>query len=306
MKIEISALFGMQTSEGEVTQVHIGDGVNLQKYDVRELFSTIKDSDTDSYRRLLFRQSLEWHSYTHRFFISVDAARSTHSKEISDANQLIMRAIVLSRIIRPLPIPLHPTKIYTVYRDSGDINYEAQINVGFYSTAYLVNKNLRETFSQNEAKLMAKHWPASQYLYANRKHFKRLYRALYTFNDAYHILPKHLSHVVLHAALESLICVDSRDNYRQVTKRLPQLVTGLTEQEAIDIYKFCCDVKHEAAPGALYSADVTKLDARDARRQAAARNLEQSVRTLLLRSLEDLTFAETLEDKASLRQKYPV
>src|SRR3977135_332095 len=101
MKIEISALFGMQTSEGEVTQVHIGDGVNLQKYDVRELFSTIKDSDTDSYRRLLFRQSLEWHFYTHRFFISVDAARSTHSKEISDANQLIMRAIVLSRIIRP-------------------------------------------------------------------------------------------------------------------------------------------------------------------------------------------------------------
>lgn len=306
MKIEISALFGMQTSEGEVTQLHIGDDLYLEKCDAHELFSTIKESDADAYQRLLFRQSLEWHPYTHRFFISVDGATSTRSKEISDANQLIMRAIVLSRIIRPLPVPLHPTKIHAIYRDLGEIEYEAQINVGFYSTAYLVNKNLRETFSQKEAKLMAKHWPASQYFYDNRKHFKRLYKTLYTFNDAYHILPKHLSHVVLHAALESLICVDSRDNYRQVTKRLPQLVTGLTEREAIDIYKFCCDVKHEAAPGALYSADVNKLDARDARRQAAARNLERAVRTLLLRSLEDRTFAETLEDKSSLRQKYPV
>jgi hypothetical protein len=310
MKVEISALFGMDYSSRMVKEVHIGDDVHLQEiklnHQIEELFQKVKESNEKDYRGLVFREGLEWHTYTHRFHISIDNANSLHCEEVSDAKQLIMRAIVLSRIIKPMPIPLHPTTIYAIHHDSGKVEYSTEINIGFYGKAYLVNKADEETFTQAQGELMAKHWPASQHFYDNRTQFKRMHRSLMTFNDAYHILPKHLSHVILHSALESLICTSPYNNRRQVTKRLPQLVSNVTEPEAIDIYEFCCDVKHTAAPGLLYSADVHDLDPRDARRQDAAQRLEHSLRALFVRALQKKEFAEELEDKKVLEQKYPV
>lgn len=310
MKVEISALFGMDYSERMVKEVHIGDGVYLQEvklnHQIEDLFRHVTKTDDDNGRALAFREGLEWHVYTHRFYVQIDGARSLQSDEVGLAKQLIMRAIVLSRMVRPMPIPLHPTTISVVYHDSGKVEHRAEINVGFYGTAYLVNKSAEETFTQEQAELMAKLWPASQHIYDNRANYKRMHRSLMTFNDAYHIRPKHLSHVILHAALESLICTSSRNNRRQVTKRLPQLVTEVTEAQATDIYEFCCDVKHTAAPGLLYSTGIENLDPRDARRQAAAQCLEDSLRALLMRALEDREFALELEDKRVLEQKYPV
>lgn len=310
MKVEISALFGMDYSSRMVKEVHIGDGVHLQEiklnHEIEDLFQKVKESKEKDYRGLIFREGLEWHVYTHRFYVSIEGANSLQCEEVSHAKQLIMRAIVLSRIIKPMPIPLHPTTIYAIHHDSGKVEYSKEINVGFYGTAYLVNKAAEETFTQAQGERMAKHWPASQHFYDNRARFKRMHRSLMTFNDAYHIGPKHLSHVILHSALESLICTSPYNNRRQVTKRLPQLVRDVTEAQAIDIYEFCCDVKHTAAPGLLYSADVHDLDPRDARRQAAAQHLEDSLRELFVQALENREFAQELEDKKVLEQKYPV
>lgn len=308
--VEISALFGMDYSARMVKETHIGGGVHLEEiklnHQIDELFKKVKENNESDYRALLFREGLEWHVYTHRFYISIDGVSSLHCEEVSHAKQLIMRAIVLSRIIQPMPIPLHPTTIYAVHHDSGKVEYSTEINVGFYGTAYLVNKSDEEIFTQEHGEQMAEHWSASQHFYDNRTQFKRMHRSLMTFNDAYHILPKHLSHVTLHAALESLICTTRHNNRRQVTKRLPQLVSTVTEAQAIDIYEFCCDVKHTAAPGLLYSKDVHNLDPRDARRQGAAQLLEDSLRRLFVRALENREFAEELEDKKVLEQNYPV
>jgi hypothetical protein len=309
MKVEISALFGMDYPERMVKDVHIGDGVYLQEiklnHQIEDLFKRVKASDENKGRALVFREGLEWHVYTHRFYVQIEGANSLQCEEVHFAKQQIMRAIVLSRIIKPMLIPLHPTTISAVYSDSGKVEHRAEINVGFYGTAYLVNKSAEETFTQEQAELMGRLWPASQHIYDNRAHYKRIHRSLMTFNDAYHIWPKHLSHVILHAALESLICTSRQNNRRQVTKRLPQLVNDVTEAQAIDIYEFCCDVKHTAAP-LLYSTDMDDLDPRDARRQDAAQRLEDSLRSLFLRALENREFALELEDKKVLEQNYPV
>lgn len=310
MKVEISALFGMDYSDFMVKDCYVGDGVYLQEIklndQIGELFHQVKESDADDHRALIVREALEWHPYTHRFYISVEGATSLHGKEVGHAKQLIMRAIVLSRIIKPMPIPLHPSTIFAVKDESGGAEYSAEINVGFYGTAYLVRQDVKESFTQEQADLMARLWPASQHFYDNRTHYKRIYRSLMTFNDAYHVGPSHISHVILHAALESLICTSPHNNRRQVTKRLPQLVSHVTEAQAVDIYEFCCDVKHSAAPGLLYSKDVRNIDPRDTRRYEAVKRLEDSLRTLFTRALEDRVFAEELEDKLALEQKYPV
>jgi hypothetical protein len=310
MKVEISALFGMDYSDDMVRDIHVGDGVHLQEIklngNIHALFQKVKSSNENDHRALAVREKHEWHRYTHRFFISVDETSSLDSEEVSQAKQLVMRAIVLSRIVKPMPIPLHPTVIYAVHNDSGEAEYSAEINMGFYSTAYLARQKRKQSISQGEAELMAKYWPASQHIYDNRDKYRRIYRSLMTFNDAYHIRPSNISHVILHAALESLICTSPFNNKRQVTKRLPQLVQGVTEDQAVDIYDFCCDVKHAAAPGLLYSKGVREMDPRDGRRYEAVERLETSLRALFIRALEDRSFAEELEDKKVLAQRYPV
>src|SRR2546423_376773 len=206
MAVELSALFGMDYAHDMVKDSHIGDDVFLQEiklnHKVNELLQKVKDTDETDYRNLVAREDLEvsGRPYTHRLYVSLPDEDSFESKRIKDARQFIMRAIVLSRIIRPLPIPLHPTMILTV----DDKSY-AEFDVGFYGTAYVVRRLPKETITIEDATLMAKYWPASQYFYDNRTHFKRMHRAIMTFNDAYHIGPSHLSHVILHAALETLI-----------------------------------------------------------------------------------------------------
>ena len=307
MRIELSALFGMDYSENMVSDTHVGDGVFLQEFITNgtrdQLFEQVKEKDDDNYRNLLYREELEvsGRPYTHRFYVSLDGLPSQHSDELQHARQSIMRAIVLSRIVKPLPIPLHPTTVLTIDGDS-----QAEINIGFYSTAYVVRRLINESITEADATLMSSFWAASQHLYDNRKHYKRLHRALMAFNDAYHILPSHISHVVLHAALETLICTSSTNNKKQFVHRLPQLIDEISQDQATEIYRFCADVKHEAAPGLLYSTSVAELDPRDQKRYEAAAWLEGALRTLFIKALEDRSFAEEMEDKKLLGTKYPV
>lgn len=306
IKTEISALFGMDYDDDMVRDAHIGDGVYIEEIVLNgkrdELFEQVEAKNIEDYRKLIFREGLEVAArpYTHRFRISVDSVPNGGGG-FGRARQLIMRAIVLSRIIKPLPIPLHPTTIVTT-----DGQSEVEVKTGFYGTAYVVRRLFQETITETDADLMARYWPSSQYFYDNRTRYKRIFRALTTFNDAYHILPSHLSHVVLHAALETLICTSHKNNRNQVVYRLPQLIDGVTENEALEIYHFCADVKHTAAPGLLYSKDSRELDSRDSKRWEAARLLDESVRKILIRALEDRSFAQELEDKAVLEAKYPV
>src|SRR5947209_8986463 len=307
MKIELSALFGMEYADNMVKDTHIGDGVFLQEIkindEVSRLLQQVKDKDEGNYRDLVSREKSEISGcpYTHRFYTSLDVSSSEENKKLGHSRQLIMRAIVLSRIVKPLPIPLHPTTILTI-----DGKSEAEINIGFYSTTYVVRRLRKESITNADAELMSKYWSASQNFYDNRTHYKRIYRAMMTFNDAYHILPSHISHVVLHAALETLICTTHKNNKKQVVYRLPQLIDGITEDQVVEIYHFCADVKHAAAPGLLYSKNVRELDSRDSKRYEAARWLEDSVRKLFIKALEDKSFAEELEDKKVLEAKYPV
>jgi len=260
MRIEMSALFGMDYSEDMVKNAHVGDGVFVQEIITNgtrdQLFEQIKEKDDDKYRNLLYREELEvsGRPYTHRFYISLDQLPAQHSEELKHARQLIMRAIVLSRIVKPLPIPLHPTTILTI-----DGQSQAEINIGFYSTAYVVRRLVNESITETDTTLMSQYWPASQHIYDNRTHYKRLHRSLMAFNDAYHILPSHISHVVLHSALETLICASSTNNKKQFVHRLPQLIDEIDEDQAAEIYRFCADVKHEAAPGLLYPRALMRL-----------------------------------------------
>jgi len=80
----------------------------------------------------------------------------------------------------------------------------------------------------------------------------------------------------------------------------------VTEDQATAIYDLCVDVKHNAAPSLLYSASTDKIDYRDSRRQDAAIWLEDSLRHLFTKALEDNSFAKELIDPKILESKYAI
>lgn len=307
MKIELSALFGVKHLDKAGLDVHIGGGVFVQEIlsngVLDGLFESIKKNDRLNYDQLIFRGDNENSvgRYSHRFFLTYDGSPSFRDKAYSKAFQLLGRAIVLSRVVKPLPIPLHTTLIC-----NGNEGLKASIPFGFYSTAYIRIPRHRETITVGDANRMASLWSGSQRIYEHPEKYVRVNRALLAFNDAYHIDPIHLAHIVLHSALETLICTSRNNNRKQVTKRLPQMVEGLSEAEAIDIYDYCCGVKHAAEPSLLSSPNIFDLQPEDARRVVAATNLDDALRRLFIKAFEDQAFADLLENKRQLEFTFPV
>src|SRR5207247_7732009 len=103
MKVEISALFGMDWGEDIVVNSHIGDGVHLEEivFNGRrdELFEGLKAQSPKYYDKMRLREGFEntGLQYTHRFHVLIDAPKSFGHTEETPARQMIMRAIVLSR-----------------------------------------------------------------------------------------------------------------------------------------------------------------------------------------------------------------
>lgn len=305
MKIEYSALFGIRHLDEPRLDVHIGDGVQVQEILSNGIMNGMRDElrakNPEALNKLEVREDHEhWGvQYSHRFFVSLEAERRDDSI-FREAEERIVRAIVLLRLVKPTPIASRPTVIL-----KEDDAMDVFTSFGFYSTAYIRPPDYRETLRTQDLEQVASLWPAFENIFKHRDDFKMMHRALHTFNDAYHIDPNHISHIVLHAALEALICAGSRNNKKQVVVRLQQ-ICGIAEQDAEDIYHYCCGVKHAAEPALPNSVSDRDIHPDDQRRITAGTRLDTSLRFILRKALEDDLFAKLLEDKALLQTTYPV
>ena len=125
------------------------------------------------------------------------------------------------------------------------------------------------------------------------------------FNDACHIRPLNIRHIILHAALESLICTSRNFKRRQLVHRLIQL-TPLTEYQAEAIYKLCNEFKHSAAPNFLGSPDTQNLTQEDQEREETTLWLEAALCELFKKILQDRLLLDVLADPQRVIEKYPV
>ena len=304
MTIEYSALFCIKEVDERGLDFHVGDDVWIQEIEstgvLLELRTKLKITNPDGLNRLMFRQEHEHYGlYSHRFYFSLDA-ESLSAPHFLLAEQRIARAIVLSRIVKPLPIPSVPT---IILKEAEAIRVITHCD--FYSTAYIRIPNYRETLSRVDVEEMRKLWPGSENIYSNRVKYPALHRALHAFNYAYHIDPTHIGHVVLHSALEALICTSIYRNKKQVVGRLNQ-ICGVKEEDGEDIYDYCCGVKHAAEPALPNTVTDEQIHPKDLRRMRAGNMLDESLRYIFRKALEDESFANLLEDKSLLEKTYPV
>lgn len=309
MRLEISNLIALEQTHDVVRYQEIGGGVRIENLAVDDkktkLYDMLRLKNEEHYDRLVFREQLEHWPYTHRFFISVDGISTHDDPLIGPANQLLARAIVLARMVRPISIALHPSSVRCFYDNNDILMCFAWTYVGFYSEAYVGAKRQLPMLTQSDAQRIQAYWNSSQFIYDNRLAHRRIYRALYMFNDACHIRPLNIRHIVLHTVLECLICTSRNNNRAQVVQRLPQL-TALQPSQAEVIYDLCADMKHSAAPNYLNSLDMENLTPEDQLREQATLWLENALCELFGKILDDKTFADDLSDPSKLMQKYPV
>lgn len=308
MRAEVSCLFHLEYHNNVVKEAHVGSGVYLQEL-VRDesLAAWMKEVLKDDL--LKAQQKLNWGRYTHRFYISLEDISSPEDSRIEQAQQLLIRAIVLSRIVQPVPIATGGPWVITIYPDSAEPYHLPEIPVGFFSKAYTMRPHFELTFTHDDASRLVELWPNLQLLFDNEEKYRRLIRALKYFDGGYHMYLAEFRHIIFCAAIESLICTQPDLIKAQFAQRLPQLIPGITEKQAITIYNLSNDLKHRAAPLQLKTIDDIDDDdvvADNQERLDAVAWAEKSLRLLLQQSLSDRGFADLLANREEFVRQYPI
>lgn len=306
-RAEISAVFNLKWGiEQPVSSAPIGGGISIEMIEDKWLEGVKEQCPT-----VEAREQIEWNRpYTHRLFYEARATENTFDESATSdqEKQLILKAIVLSRLVKPTSIGYDNVWVKSFYRSDATVqHYHSQfinnLNVGFPIQG-LEDSN---TITQTDVESMAKLWDSFIYFFDHWQKYERIVRAIKTHEIAYSIYFAETAHPIMHAALESLICTDHPHNKAQVTQRLSQLVSFVTQDQAEDIYKLCGNFKHAAEAMLKDPSSVRgKLAESDQKRVDAVILLRLAIRDLLVRALRERAFADLLADKDLLRKRYPV
>jgi hypothetical protein len=310
MPAEVSALFHLKwANEAPVEKAHLGTGVFLQRLDP-DWLNEVKGQCP----KVEAREQIEWlQPYTHRFFYEAEACETESDRmnlTTHEDMQPILRAIVLSRLVKPTSIGYDSVWVKSFHRADGTTkHYHAQV-INNLNVAFLAGGSEDwNTITEADVATMAELWDSLQFFLddSNEPKYRRVVRAI-KFNEyAYAVYFPEISHPTIHAALESIICAGHQHNKAQVVQRLPQLVSFITKQQAEDIYLTCCDFKHAAQAMLQQKSSASGVVApSDQRRIDAVKLLRQAIRELLVRALRDRSFADILADPKLLSQKFPV
>ncbi|HMV86576.1 MAG TPA: hypothetical protein PLD20_01255 [Blastocatellia bacterium] len=303
MKVEVSCLFRTDYHPKEVVRAHIGDNVWIEKIADGEWLKDVLEKQP----RLAPKQEMGWRPFTHRFFVTVPGVNDEKDRRVKDAQELICQAIVLSRIVRPIPIAMKDAWVWTFHPEGQDAYHKIYVCAGFYGEAYVTHTGEAHRIEENDASEMTQLWARFHQFFVNEPQHRRIVRALKYFDAAYHISNAEQRHLIFHAALESMICTrERRKNWAEVTKRLPRFSTTVSNTAAKDIYDLCCDIKHAAAPIYLSPNPNGEIDPDDAKRLTATKILENALRDIFKQAILNPNFAEKLCDVERLKKEDPV
>lgn len=302
MHAEISTLFSLGgMSEIPVREAHIGGGLHIEECN-REWLDAVRTQCP----KVAARELLEFAPpYTHRFFL---AGKGANPERVSEREkQPFFQATVLSRIVKPTSIPFDNVWVTSSYPDYGEVRHHSDFWVNGLSVAFLSEDEGGNTITSNDAIRIAELWESFRFLLDNEPDYRRIVRAIKSYEFAHYIYWAEQNHSAMHAALESLVYFGPKENGAQITKRLPLLLPDLvTGVQAEAIYQLHNDFKHEAQPLQQITTPDGTLAESDRRRSESVSLLRKCVRELLLRAISDQTFAQILCDHNLMKEHYGV
>jgi len=239
-----------------------------------------------------FRQYAQLYSFVHELSGDVDIHRWDHDNELT-------AVIGLSRLV-------HPTAVGFAY--AARVGYEsegmkeifpAQI-IGVSKEAFLSPSRTRDWLTYAEAHVLR-----DLVTSLKQEQPRRVHNALW--HHEYATRTYYLDHrwTLVCTGLEALVHTDSTRNTAQFTKRVPALAfelgVNISEPEAAAAY----DLRSRLAHGVSLIAAKTSHGPSPAQLHLYDR-LEDTLRTAILRSMQDKSFADIFRDDDQIRKRWPI
>lgn len=270
---------------GDVEDELIGDGVRAVRLpdDVREKIYQQNSQHVD-------RWDLFYGQYSHAILNVYDPTQKTDS----EAEQEIVRAFIVLRIIQPASLGLHLI-VEAVESPEGSI-FSLQNRIGIQSETYVAQSDVDKHITRDVVRRARVLWPNIQHVCQNWEKHQRIIRALRFFEIGCANYNGEVRHILFHSALECMVCTHRNYIGRQVRERVKAICPGVTAEDVKDIW--------DMRGGLVHSGSI--VEGARGREEELIQKLERIVRACLYRVLGDQEAVDIFSDTEKIKKDFPV
>jgi hypothetical protein len=234
---------------------------------------------------------LYYSGYEHAFVNTYDPSE----RDDDEAEQEIVRAIVILKIIQPFSSSLH--LVLTAEGEPGEMRFMGHSRVGIGTKTYVCASDSDVWITRDHVRKARLMWPNIQIVCQQWKEHRRILRALRFFEIAFSNFDGGIRHILFHSSLETLLCTCKDYNTQQIRQRVLAICShGVTKEDVRDITDMRAGLVHS---GAI----VEKAKGRE---EELIQKLERILRACLYHVLSDSDCVELFSDDEKLKKAFPV
>ncbi len=264
----------------------IGDGVRIVR---------IPDATREQIFKQNNQQIANWELFYGGYDHAVVNVYDPREKSDDEAEQEIVRASVILKIIQPYSSSLH--LVITAEGPANEPIFLAQNRVGIGTRTYVCASDAGVYVTGDHVRKARVLWPNIQTVCQQFQNHRRILRALRFFEIACSNYDGGIRHILFHSGLETLVCTH-RDYLNQQVRQRVQAICG-TKVKPEDIR----DITDMRGGLAHSGAIVEKAKGRE---EELIQKLERILRACLYHVLSDRESVEIFSDDDKLKNAFPV
>ena len=202
-------LFVLSRQFRDIDDELVGDGVRIIRI-------------SDELRQIILKQNnkqiAEWDLTHGGYDHALVNAYDPREKSDDEAEQEIVRAAVILKIIQPFTFGLH--LVITAEGSKQSPIYDARSRVGIGTMTYVCASDVNMFLSRDDVRKARVMWPNIQVVCQQFQNHRRILRALRFFEIACSNYDGGIRHILFHSGLETLVCTHRDYLNQQVRQRV--------------------------------------------------------------------------------------
>lgn len=279
-------LFVLTRQFRDIDDELVGDSVRIVK-----ISEALRQRVLEQNSKRIAEWDLLYSGYDHAFVNVYDP----RDKSDDEAEQEIIRAIVILKIIQPFSSGLH--LVVSAEGSSENPVYDARGRVGFGTSTYVCASDVNVFLSGDQVRRANVMWPNVQLVCQQFQNHRRILRALRFFEIAFSNYDGGIRHILFHSGLETLLCTNRDYLTQQVRQRVSAICGDNVPKEDIR------DITNMRGGLAHSGAIVEKAKGRE---EELIQKLERILRACLYHVLSDRESVEIFSDDEKLKAAFPV
>lgn len=284
--MSVKNLFVLTRQFRDIDDELVGDGVRIVR-----VSDALRQKVLEQNSKQIAEWDLLYGEYDHAFVNVYDP----RDKSDDEAEQEIIRAIVILKIIQPFSSGLH--LVISAEGSSENPIYDARSRAGIGTRTYVCASDVNVFLSHDHVRRARVMWPNVQLVCKQFENHRRILRALRFFEIASSNYDGGIRHILFHSGLETLLCTNRDYLTQQVRQRVTAICGNNVSKEDIrDITEMRGGLAHS---GAI----VEKAKGRE---EELIQKLERILRACLYHVLSDRESVEIFSHDDKLKAAFPV